>query len=133
MKQIATVNRMLGQDMAEVTVVRQSACAHDCENCAGCGAQSASITVRAGCPFSVSPGDKVELYSDNRILGYAALVYLVPVALFLAGYFAVPFLTEPLRCLCGGIGFALGIVLAVVCDRTVRGRKPVTYQILRKL
>ena len=133
MKQIATVVRMVGQDMAEVSTVRQSACAHNCAECAGCGAQPVSITVRAMCPFDVSSGDKVEIYSDNRVLGYAALVYLVPVVLFLAGYFVVPFLTEALRYVCGGVGFALGIALAVLCDRAVRRRNAVTYQILRKL
>lgn len=133
MKQIATVVRMVGQNTAEVTAVRQSACAHDCENCAGCGAQSVSITVRAACSLDVAPGDKVEIYSDNRVLGYAALVYLVPLVLFLAGYLVVPTLAEPLRYACGGVGFVLGIVMAVLCDRTVRRRNSVTYQVLRKL
>lgn len=133
MKQIATVVRMIGQDMAEVTTVRQSACAHNCADCAGCGTQPVSITVYAKCSFGVLPGDKVEIYSDNRVLGYAALVYLVPLALFLAGYIAVPVLAEALRYVCGGVGFALGIALAVLCDRAVRRRNAVTYQILRKL
>ncbi len=133
MTQNATVVRMIGQDMAEVTTVRRSACAHNCAECAGCGSQPVSITVRVKCPFEVSPGDKVEIYSDNRVLGYAALVYLVPVALFLAGYFAAPFLSEPLRYICAGAGFALGIALAVLCDRAARRRNAVTYQIIRKL
>lgn len=133
MKQIATVIRMVGRNTAEVSVVRQSACAHNCENCAGCGAQSVGITVHAACPFEVLPGDKVEIYSDNRVLGYAALVYLVPLVLFLVGYLAFPCLTEPLRYVCGGIGFALGIVLSVCYDRAVRRKNSVTYQILRKI
>jgi len=133
MTQTATVVRMIGQDMAEVVTVRQSACAHNCAECAGCGTQPASITVKAQCPFDVSAGDKVEIYSDNRVLGYAALVYLVPLVLFLGGYFAVPFLSEALRYICAGAGFALGIALAVLCDRTVRRRNAVTYQIIRKL
>lgn len=124
---------MIAPQTAEVTVVRRSACAHDCANCAGCGTQPASITVRAECPVPVEPGDKVELYSDDRVLGYAALVYLVPLVLFLAGYLAVPSPSELVRGLCGGAGFALGIVMAVVCDRMVRRRNTVTYQILRKL
>lgn len=133
MTQFATVVRMVGQNMAEVTTVRQGACAHNCAECAGCGAQPVSITVQATCSFAVTPGDKVEIYSDNRVLGYAALVYLAPVVLFLGGYFAVPFLTEALRYACGGAGFVLGIALAVLCDRAVRRRNAVTYQILRKL
>lgn len=133
MTQTATVVRMVGQDLAEVTTVRQSACAHNCADCAGCGTQQVSITVRAKCLFEVLPGDKVEIYSDNRVLSYAALVYLVPMVLFLTGYFAVPFLTEALRYVCAGAGFVLGIALAVLCDRAVRRRNAVTYQIIRKL
>ena len=133
MTQIATVVRMVGQNIAEVTTVRQSACAHNCAECAGCGTQPVSINVRASCSIEVSPGDKVEIFSDNRVLGYAALVYLMPLVLFLAGYFAGPFLVEVLRYVCAGVSFGLGIALAVVCDRAVRRRNSVTYQIIRKL
>ena len=133
MKQIATVLRLIDPDTAEVAVVRQSACAHDCSECAGCGAKPTSITVQAACEVSVAPGDQVELYSDNRVLGYAALVYLVPLVLFLIGYIAVPAPTELIRGLCGGAGFLLGIALAVMCDRFVRRRNSVTYRILRKM
>lgn len=133
MNQIATVLRMSGPDTAEVSVVRQSACAHECPECAGCGAQPSSITVQAKCEQEFLPGDKVELYSDNRILGYAALVYLVPLVLFLTGYIILPHAGELLRILCGGAGFALGILFAVLCDRNVRRRNAVTYRIIRKI
>lgn len=133
MNQIATVVRMTGPVTAEVKVVRQGACAHNCTECAGCGAQSPSITVLAECDFFVSPGDRVELYSDNRVLGYAALVYLVPLALFLLAYLIVPAASEMIRGICGGAGFGLGIVLAVVCDRMVRRKNSVKYRIVRKM
>ena len=133
MKQVAVVTRLIGEKMVEVTVARQSACAHDCTNCAGCGAQTSSISVYASCSIDAAPGDLVEIYSDNRVLRYAALVYLVPLVLFLAGYFAVPALTEEMRYLCGGIGFAVGILLAILCDRVVRRKNGVTYQVIRKM
>lgn len=133
MKQIATVTRMLNEHTAEVSVVRRSACAHDCGSCSGCAAQTTSITVRAKTDFPVAPGDKVELYSDNRVLGYAALVYLVPIVLFLVGYFCLPDVTETVRYLCAFAGFLLGVVLAVVCDRLVRRSGAMVYQIVRKI
>ncbi len=133
MKQIATVTRLIDPETVEVTVARQSACGHDCENCAGCGAQSSSLSVRAKTSIPVECGDRVELYSDNRVLGYAALVYLAPVVMFLAGYLLFPSFSEEIRYLCGGTGFALGIGAAVVCDRVVRRRSALTYQIIRKL
>ena len=70
MKQIATVTRMIGSGIAEVTVARESACGHDCENCGGCGTMGGSISVRARTEISLVPGDKVEIYSDNRVLGF---------------------------------------------------------------
>lgn len=133
MNQIATVIRMIGTDTAEVSVIRQSACAHDCAECSGCGSKPTSITVRAQCDIPVAPGDKVELFSDNRVLGYAALVYLAPIVLFLIGYLAVPVTSEMIRGLCGGAGFGLGIALAVLCDRVVRRRNAITYRVIRKI
>ena len=133
MKQIATVTQVLGADLAQVSVVRRSACAHDCENCSGCGAQPASITVCAKCPISVVPGDMVELYSDNRVLGYAALVYLVPAILFIVGYICPTDVIDVVRYVCAFAGLLLGIVLAVVCDRLVRRSRAVMYQIVRKI
>lgn len=130
MTQIATVTEVTGPDTAMVTVARQTACGHDCEKCAGCGAQAGSVTVQAGTDIPVSAGDRVEIFSDSRVLGIAALVYLGPVALFLLGYFLPVSLSEGLRYLCGGAGFALGLAGAVVCDRKLRR---VTYRITRKL
>lgn len=133
MKQIATVTKILDERMAEVTVVRSSACAHDCENCSGCAAQTASVTVLARYDFPLAHGDRVELYSDNRVLGYAALVYLVPLVLFFVGYLSPADVTETVRYLCAGIGFLLGIAFAVLCDRQVRRSRAVMYQIIRKI
>lgn len=133
MKQIATVTKILGTGIAEVAVARQTACGHDCEHCGGCGAQGASISVRAKTELALVPGDRVELYSDNRVLGFAALVYLLPIVLFFGGYFLSPLSTEGMRCLCGGVGFAFGMLIAVVCDRVVRRKNAISYQIIRKI
>jgi len=133
MTQIATVAAIPEQGVALVTVARQTACGHDCEKCAGCGAQAGSVTVRARAQVPVSVGDKVELYSGGQILGIAALVYLVPVALFLLGYLLAAPLREGMRYICGGVGFALGIAAAAAYDRCVRRKSFVTYEITRKL
>lgn len=133
MTQFATVTAVPEPGVALVTVARETACGHDCERCAGCGAQAGSVTVLAQCPLEVSPGDRVEIGSGGRVLAIAALVYLAPVALFLAGYLLTGGLTEPLRYLCGGAGFALGLLGAVVCDRRTREKNSVTYVVRRKL
>lgn len=120
---------------AEVTVARQTACGHDCEHCAGCGAQAGAVTVLAATELTVSPGDQVELYSSSRkVLPIAALVYLVPVVLFLAGYLLPGDIPGWGRALGGAIGFAAGLAGAIMLDRHLRrSGGGVTYQITRKL
>lgn len=133
MTQIAIVTAVPDPGIAVVTVARQTACGHDCENCAGCGVQAGSLTVQARTDIPVAPGDRVELHSSQRVLAVAALVYLVPVFLFLLGYLLSGGLTEGLRYLCGGAGFVLGLVCAAVYDRRVRRSRAITYEIIRKL
>jgi len=133
MTQIATVAEVPAPGLAVVRVKRETACGHDCENCGGCGAQGGILTVTAGCDIDVKVGDLVELSSGNRVLAIAAVVYLLPLVLFLLGYMVPAGLAEPVRYLCGGVGFILGGLVAVVCDRTVRRKKAVSYQILRRL
>lgn len=134
MTQIATVTALprTAGGQVEVTVTRQSACSHDCGSCGGCGRQTACLAVHAESSIPLSLGDEVEIYSDNKVLGAAALVYLSPVVLFLLGYLLPASLPEGARYLCGGMGFLLGIAGAVVCDRRTR-RAGVRYHVVRKL
>ena len=134
MTQIATVTAVPSpfSGRVEVSVTRQTACGHDCENCGGCGAgQSVRLVVQAETELPLETGDQVEIYSDNRLLSIAALVYLGPVALFLLGYLLPAALPEGLRYFCGGLGFALGLASAVLCDR--RMKRAVNYRVTRKL
>ena len=133
MTQIATVKSTPKGGVVLVSVARETACGHDCEKCAGCGAQAGSLTVQARCSFPVSVGEKVEIYSGQKVLAFAALVYLVPVVLFLLGYFLSVGLPVWGRYLCAGAGFALGLCAAVVCDRNERKKKAITYEIVRKI
>lgn len=133
MTQIATVTTLGDDGFAMVTVARQTACGHDCENCAGCGAQAGSVSVWASTDIPVNEGDRVEIYSGRKVLAVAAMVYLVPVLLFLAGYVLTTGFSEAARYVCAGIGFGIGIALAVVFDRAVRRKETITYHIVRKL
>lgn len=133
MTQTATVTAITGPGTVEVTVARKTACGHDCENCGGCGAQGGKLTVRAACRLAVEPGDLVEVYSGKKVLAYAALVYLLPMALFLVGCFIPVGASPAVRYLCGGAGFVLGLAAAVVCDRQVKKKNTITYQVVRKL
>ena len=136
MTQIATVTALSDsvKGRVEVTVTRQTACGHDCENCGGCASgKAAGLVVLAETDLSLRPGDQVEIYSDNKVLAAAALVYLGPVILFLLGYLLPGGLSDGMRGICGGLGFALGIAAAVVCDRRIKSRSGVRYRVTRKL
>ena len=98
MTQIATVEKDLGGGYAEVSVPRKSACGHDCEECAGCGMTGAAIKARARNDIGAQPGDKVVVESSTKkIFGVVALVYVLPVVLFLLGYFLSEGLAEGMR------------------------------------
>ena len=135
MTQTAMVTAVPGPGIVEVTVARQTACGHDCEHCAGCGAAPGSITVSAVTELDLAPGDLVELYSrSSRILPIAALIYLGPVVLFLAGYLLPVGVSAWGRGLLGGVGFALGIVLAIAVDRWFRrSGNTVSYEVVKRL
>ena len=96
MTQIATVERLLDRDYAVISVPRKSACGHDCEECAGCGVTGAAVEARAANPIGAEPGQKVVVQSDTqKMLGIVAMVYLIPVVLFLACYLGTMLLVSP--------------------------------------
>ena len=64
MTQIATVERILDDRHAEISVPRKSACGHDCEECAGCGVSGASVYTKADNPIGARPGQKVVIIDD---------------------------------------------------------------------
>ena len=66
MVQIATVERLLDHDRAEVSVPRKSACAHDCSECAGCGTTGYPVYAVAANPIHAVPGDKVVIESSTK-------------------------------------------------------------------
>lgn len=133
MTQIATVTALPAPGTAEVTVARQTACGHACDGCGRCAGRGMELVVRALTDIPLELGDRVELYSDSRVLGAAALVYLGPVVLFLLGYLLPSGLTELGRGLCGAAGFLLGLLAAVACDRRMQRRQTITYRVTRKL
>lgn len=132
MKQIATIEKVLNDAYAMVSVARQSACGHDCESCAGCGVSGTVMTVRAKNEIGAVPGDRVEVSSDTKsFMRIVAMVYVVPFSLFFLGYFLTSFLPESGRYAVAGIAFALGFVLAVLYDRRLRARGGFHFEITK--
>ena len=132
MTQIATVEKDLGGGYAEVSVPRKSACGHDCEECAGCGMTGAAIKARARNDIGAQPGDKVVVESSTKkIFGVVALVYVLPVVLFLPGYFLSEGLAEGMRYAIAVATFVVSFIPCVLYDRHARKKELLTYQIMR--
>ena len=133
MTQVATVEKLLQGGKAEIAVARQSACGHDCADCAGCGVMGGQVIHTVARDLvGVSVGDKVLVCSDNRpVLGAAAAVYLLPILFFFLGYALAQQTSAPLaRVLITLCVTALGCVPAVLLDRRSSG---VRFDITKKL
>ncbi len=132
MRQFAVVTALLPDGRAQVSVCRKSACAGDCHSCGGCGAVSQTLTVIADNPLGAPPGARVFIETPgNTVLRAAALIYLLPLVLFLTAYL----LAMPLGAWAAAVGagaFALGCLPAVWYDRRRRSR-PIPYQIVEAL
>lgn len=132
MTQIATVERILSGEYAEISVPRKSACGHDCEECAGCGMTGASIYAKAKNLPGAQPGQKVVVESSTKkLLGVVVLVYVLPVIFFLLGYFLSEGLTESVRYVIAIVAAALALIPIVVYDRYAKRHEILTYTILR--
>ena len=142
MEQRVLVRRVLPEGRAEVVHVRQSACSGDCHKCAGCGAAQETMVFTVKDPIGVRPGDVVIVSSESApVLFSAAVLYLLPLVLFIAGYLVgmqwslgglVGYALGHrfgLGALVGCLAFVLSIGLAVVYDRTVAAKKKTVYTI----
>lgn len=114
---------------AQVVCVRQSACSGDCHKCSGCGAVEQAMIFTARNPINARPGDLVIVESaTGPVLKAAAVLYLLPLVLFVAGYLLG--MQWNLGGLVGGLAFALSIVLTVAYDRLVMKKKNTEYTII---
>ena len=133
MIQTAKVTKVFPDGRAEVAVKRQSACGHDCSKCGGGCSEftvSSRVAAMAANPVRAMPGDMVRVESSTGgILKAAVVVYLVPFILFFLGYFvcAALQLSSGISAAVGGIGFAVGVLLAVLLDRQVRRSRSITF------
>jgi sigma-E factor negative regulatory protein RseC len=117
MEQVVRISRLLPGDMAEVIRVRESACSGDCHKCSGCGAAKQTVILTARNAIGARVGDMVVVSSDSsRVLKAAAVLYMLPLVLFLAGYLVGENLWGR-GVLLGLVGIVLGIALVKLYDR----------------
>ena len=87
MQQLVKVITCEADGTAKVMLVRQSACSGDCHQCSGCGAAKETVFFTARNPIGARPGELVNVEAETGpVLKAAALLYLLPVVLFIAGY-----------------------------------------------
>ena len=111
--------------------VRESACSGDCHKCSGCGAAKETLVLTVKNPIGAKEDDLVIIQSaSGPVLAAAAIAYMVPLVLFIAGYLAGEHLWAR-GPLIGILGFALGIFGAVAYDRLVAKKKNTEYTIIR--
>lgn len=123
MEQKVRIQKILPDGTALVVHVRESACSGDCHKCAGCGAAKETITLRAANPIGAAAGDVVLVSSaSGPVLRAAAVVYLLPLALFFLGYALAGGWG-------GGLGFLLGLTGIVIYDRRVARNEKTEYTI----
>ena len=128
MEQQAQVIRIVNNTTARVAVKRKSACSGDCHTCHGCPHPDEIVMVDADNLVGAQKGDDVIVRSDTgRVLKLAAMLYLMPMVLFFAGY-ALGSVWN-LGALVGCASFVLSIVLAVVYDRKVVKKENTEYTI----
>ena len=131
MTQDAIVTKIVDDRMAVVTVERGSACGGNCVSCGACSFKNI-ISTEAVNKISAAVGDRVVIESQSSsIIGAAALVYMVPLAAFFAGYIlAVALkLAEPASIIVSLCGFFAGVGAVVLSQRRRRG-KPATFSIV---
>ena len=81
-------------------------------------------------PIGAQPGDLVIIQSDTGpVLAAAAVLYMLPLALFFAGY-AIFAALDSYGALGGCLAFILGLTLAVLYDRKVVKKKETVYTII---
>ncbi len=133
MRQKATVIETLDGGNARVRVLRSSMC-EGCENrsdgkscaCSALLGSAKEMIVEVQNELSARAGDDVEIETEtSAVLGYAAIVFLLPIVGALAFYGLGRFLFEsPEAAWIGAlIGFVLSFLPAVLLDRINRKKQ----------
>ncbi len=126
MEQIARVEKILPDGLAQVCRIREENCRGNCAFCGGCGEESGFPAYN---DIAAKEGDRVILVPDAKVARKtAALLYTIPVILLLIGYL----LGEHLLCkggLFGILGAVAGLWIVMLLDRKMSKENPITYHI----
>lgn len=113
------VTKLLPNSMAEVAVARSTACGGNCGSCEACAFQNTLKTVASNALGAV-PGQRVIVETSSSVIfGAAALVYIMPLLFFVAGYALAAALgaAEGICVLVSFLALALSAVILVLSQR----------------
>ena len=128
MEQTAKVHSLRQDGMAEVIIIRESACSGDCHKCSGCGAVTQKMLLEVVNAIGAKEGDLVTIHSESGpVLAGAAVLYMIPLALFFLGYALGA--QWGFGGWIGAAGMVLGFVFAALYDRHVTAKKKTVYTI----
>ena len=129
MEQVVKVRRVFPNGTAQVIRIRESACSGDCHKCSGCGAAQQTMLFTAQNPIGAVVGDTVVVSTASApVLKAAAVLYILPLVLFLAGYIAGACVGDLAGWL-GALGFILGIGCVILYDRRAAKKRETVYTI----
>lgn len=129
MKATATVKETYTNGTALIEVLRKSACSGDCGTCHGCVHPEERVRVTAQNPLNAQAGERVEVESaTGAVLGWASLLYILPVVLMLAGAL-IPVQDERLSILLGLGGLGVGLLLCLAVTRKSRRIRRLSFVI----
>jgi Positive regulator of sigma E activity len=130
--QTAIVKKILDKETALVEVERKTACGGECSSCGGTCSFKNKLSVVASNGVCAAVGDSVVIESESvKIIGAAALVYLMPIIVFLFGYFIASALgmTETASIAVSVLSLAAGMIMTVVISR-IKKKKTISFSII---
>ena len=139
MVQNAVVKKIVGDGVAEVSLLRQMECGLHCDGaCEGCSQKpKEEILALASDPLGAKPGDHVEVEPTvGHNIGTSVLVFLLPCVGLGAGYVvgqSVLHLGDVSALITALVGLAVGFIPAFLLNRAMAHSKAPEFRILKFL
>ena len=139
MVQNAIVKKIVGDGVAEVSLLRQMECGLHCDGaCAGCSAKPPQeILALASNGIGAKPGDFVEVEpAGGHNYSTSVAVFLLPCVGLALGYglgVNLLHLSELTALLTAVLGLAAGFVPALLMDRAITRKSTPEFAILKRL
>ena len=133
MTQDAVVTKLLPDGMAEVAVARTTACGGSCGSCESCIFQGEIKTLARNLIDAV-PGQRVVIASRSAtVFGAAALVYIMPIVLFILGYALASLAgaSEGVGIVVSFLALLLSAAILVWSQRKKKNQQAFTFDIIR--